>query len=145
MTDLEVTASMAFTAATAEATDAGTCALCDALEGADRRYVEHILPHPAREQTQAQAIADTLGFCALHAAHVSSCRDRFANIARVLGRAIEFALEMLEGRKADSDSTRDFLFESAHACAACTYSARMVSRILARAAHDRAARSSANR
>lgn len=89
---------------------------------------------PDRERTQAQALADTLGFCTLHAARVSGEQGNVASIARVLDGAIQLTLEMLEGRKADSDSTRDFLFESAHACPACTYSARMASRVVAEAA-----------
>lgn len=112
--------------------DLDNCPVCAALESADRRYVDHVLL--GRGQTQAQAIADTLGFCALHAAHVSSGWSSSASIARALDAAIRLTLEMLEGRKADSDSTRDFLFESAHACPACTYSARMVSSAAASAA-----------
>lgn len=129
-----LTTASAHTAVNADPrTDLEACPVCAALEGADRRYVEHVLRDPAREQTQAQAIADTLGFCTLHAAHVSGGWKRSAAVARVLDGAIQFTIEMLDGRKADSDSTRDFMFESAHACAACTYSTRMVSRIAARA------------
>jgi len=112
--------------------DLDVCPVCAALESADRRYVDHVLPD--RRQTQAQAIADTLGFCTLHAARISGDRGNSVSLARVLDAAIQLTLEMLEGRKAESDSTKDFLFESAHACPACTYSARMVSRVVANAA-----------
>ena len=113
--------------------DLSGCRACELLENADRRYLGRVLPDPTREAVQAQAIADSLGFCARHAAHVADCEGEFAAIARVLRGAIELTLEILDAGKANNEITRDILFQSANACPACTYSARQLTRNLARA------------
>ena len=119
------------------ASDLSVCSACAVLEGANQSYLAHVLIDPVREELHAQAIADSFGFCIRHAAQVAGCEDPCAVIGRVLRRAIELTLELIEPRRVGSEFIRDILFQSANACPACTYSARQLTRSLTRAGRRR--------
>lgn len=108
------------------------CAVCEAMRGADARYVARVLCDPRRRGGNARAFADSLGFCSDHAAFVATFEDRSAQIGAVLREAVRATRARLEAGAQFHDRLREILFAAADACPACRYAERSLAGWLVR-------------
>jgi hypothetical protein len=111
---------------------ADRCLICDEVRGVDRDYATNALCDPARRESNAQAIADAIGFCSAHADTIAGLDLRGPAIAAVMRRAVRFTRALLESGPEFEDQRLDIFFRARHACPACRFSERCLSAPLAR-------------
>ncbi|TAK86250.1 MAG: hypothetical protein EPO20_07950 [Betaproteobacteria bacterium] len=109
------------------------------MRGTEAHYAQRSLCDPAHSEANARAIADAVGFCHVHAAHVAAPRQFSSAMSAVMHRALAFLRPLFESRPGTEDHALEvqdhvleILFAARGVCPACSFSERRLSGLLTR-------------
>jgi hypothetical protein len=108
------------------------CVICDEARSTDVDYATSVLCDPGRCGSNAEVIADALGFCAAHADGIVGLDLRSPAIGDVMRRALRRTRELLVAGQEFEERRLDAFFAARHACPACRFAERRLAAPLAR-------------
>lgn len=106
----------------------GACLLCAAAYGYDSDYFARSFDDPQVGAATAEAISETLGFCARHGVILLARQPLSGEFARVLRAAIRRIMLLLSERHLQAAPVQQILFGTDGACPACSYTNRALGR-----------------
>ncbi|WP_224078685.1 hypothetical protein [Cupriavidus laharis] len=123
--------------------DAG-CHLCLAASQAGGDYFRRAFHGQAQMLGTGEAIADSLGYCARHAARLSRIPSLASPVATVFGRGVVLVQRLLDEAFFHEDIFQRMVFGAGTACPACRYERQRVAREFTKMGGDAALASAAS-
>lgn len=104
------------------------CPVCQTADGCAPAYFKRAFGEPHHFAATSEGIADALGFCPRHGAELLSREPLRQAAAEVFARVVPQVLPLLAGARFGDEKFQQVYFSAPHACPACAYEHRAVSR-----------------